>query len=167
MTHAHRLRRLITRFLRREDGAALVEFTIALPMTLLLFAAIVEGSRLLISYQTAIGGVRDAARYLSRVLPTDYCSSGGTVTGYTTQVTNMVSASLSGGTIFPSSIVINSVTPTVACVSGAYRINPAPVATVTANLTVSFPFAGVFSFAGVSISPITANVSDSAKVYGS
>ena len=36
------------------------------------------------SYQMAIGGVRDAARYLARVAPADICNTAGaTLDGYT------------------------------------------------------------------------------------
>ena len=65
-THTYRFS---SRFAEREDGAALVEFALLLPIFLLLFAMAVEGSRTFWSYQTAIAGVRDAARYVARAAP--------------------------------------------------------------------------------------------------
>ena len=64
-----RLRHHLLRLARNDDGVAIVEFAIALPMMLLVFAVIIEGSRLMIAYQSTIAGVRDATRYLSSVLP--------------------------------------------------------------------------------------------------
>ena len=161
------LGRLIHRFRREEDGAALVEFAIVLPMMLLVFAVIIEGSRLMIGFQSAIGGVRDATRYLARVVPADICATGGTVGGYAAQLQIIVGQSVTGGAIFPSGVTVNSVTPTLACVAGVYRVSPAPVASVTANVTITFPFAGIFGLNGGTLAPIVTNVSDSARVFGS
>lgn len=69
------LRHHAARFLRDEDGVALVEFAVVLPMMLLVLAIIFEGTRLLLSYQAAISGVRDATRFLSRVVPATVCAS--------------------------------------------------------------------------------------------
>ncbi len=158
---------LARRFWRDEQGAALVEFAIVLPMMLLVFAVIIEGSRLMIAFQSAIGGVRDATRYLARVVPTDICATGGSVTGYAGQLQTIVGQSTTGGAIFPTSVTVNSVTPSLACVVGTYRISPAPVATVTANISITVPFAGIFTLNGGTLAPITTNVSDSARVFGS
>jgi Flp pilus assembly protein TadG len=56
-----------------EDGVALVEFAIFLPLFLLSFFVIVEFSRTFFSYQGAIAGVRDATRYLARVSDGSVC----------------------------------------------------------------------------------------------
>ena len=154
------------RFLRAEDGAALVEFALVLPMMLIVFAVIIEGSRLMHSFQTAIGGVRDATRFLARVVPADICTTGGSVAGHTAQLQAIVGQSLSGNPVFPIAVTVNSVTPSVTCVVGAYRVNPAPVANVSANVTVAFPFASVFSLIGASPSSLTTTVTDSSRVFG-
>ncbi|MFZ1725987.1 MAG: TadE/TadG family type IV pilus assembly protein [Albidovulum sp.] len=154
------------RFFRDEEGAALVEFAIALPMMLLIFGFIVEGSRLMLSFQSAISGVRDATRFLSRVVPSDICVSGGNLAGYSAQLVTIVGQSVGGSSVFPSFVSVNSVTPSLACVVGTYRMNPAPVAQVTANVTVNFPFSGVFSFFGGGLPAITTDVTDSSRVFG-
>lgn len=157
----------LSRFLREETGAALVEFAVVLPMMLLVFAVIVEGSRLMIAFQSAIGGVRDATRYLARVVPSDICTTGGSVAGYAAQLQTIVGQSTTGGTFLPAGVIVNSVTPTLACVAGTYRVSPAPVASVTANVSITFPFAGIFGLNGGTLAPIVTNVSDSARVFGS
>ena len=154
------------RFARTEDGAALVEFAICLPMMLLVFAVIVEGSRLMLSFQSAISGVRDATRYLARVVPSNVCSTGGTLSGYAAQLQTIVSQSTSGASVFPSAVTVNSVTPSLTCVAGTYRVSPAPVAQVTANVTITFPFAGIFTLVGGSLGQITTNVTDSSRIFG-
>ncbi|MCB2131090.1 MAG: pilus assembly protein, partial [Rhodobacteraceae bacterium] len=56
--------RSLRRLLRRDDGAILVEFALALPILLIFFAVIVEGTRMMKNYHTAISGVRDATRFM-------------------------------------------------------------------------------------------------------
>ena len=53
--------------LKGDHGAALVEFTITLPVLLLFGLGIIEFSRVLYQYHQITTGVADAARYLSRV----------------------------------------------------------------------------------------------------
>jgi Flp pilus assembly protein TadG len=153
-------------FLRQDCGAALVEFAILLPMLLLVFAVMIEGGRLMWSYQTTVAGVRDAARYLARVASSDICITGAGVSSYTGDLENIVRNSVSGDAIFPSGITVNSVTPSISCIAGTYRVSPAPIAQVTASLTITFPFASVFSLAGQSLGTITTTVTDQSKVFG-
>jgi Flp pilus assembly pilin Flp len=157
---------LFRRLRRDEDGVAFVEFAILLPMMLLIFAVIIEGGRLFWSYQATILGVRDAARYLARVAPTDICFSGGSVAGYQGKLVNIVQNASNGNAIFPSGVTVNSVTPSFACVAGNYRGGQAAVATVTANLTVTFPFATIFTFAGGNLGTVTTTVTDQNRIYG-
>lgn len=157
----------LRRLSRDEDGVALVEFALVLPMMLIVFAVIIEGSRMMLSFQSAVSGVRDATRYLARVVPSDYCSAGGSVVGYTAQMRTIVAQSVSGQSVFPSSVTVNSVTPTVSCISGTYRISPAPVTQVTANVTINLPFAAVFALIGATQAAVTTNVTSKARVFGS
>ncbi len=104
---------------------------------------------------------------LSRVLPADICASGGSVGTYTTQLTAIVGQSVSGRSVLPSAVTLNSVTPSFACVTGTYRVSPAAVATVSASITVTYPFSGIFGLIGGSVPTVTTSVADSARVFGS
>lgn len=161
----HILSRLAA-FRRGDGGAALVEFAVMLPILLLVFAVIIEGGRMMWSYQAAVSGIRDAARYLARAVPQDICSTGGSVAGYTAQLEDIVRESISGDAIFPSGMSVTAVTPALTCQAGIYRISPAPVVEVTASLTITFPFAGVFALNGGSRGTINTTISDQSRVFG-
>lgn len=155
------------RRLAREDGAILVEFALALPLLLIFFAVIVEGTRMMKNYHTAISGVRDATRFMSRHLPIDLCAvAPADLNGFDTTLRNIVGQNVSGVTLFPSGIALTSVRATYTCPAGTFHVPPA-VVTVTATMTITFPFSGVFAL--LSASPggtLTATIRDSAKVYG-
>ncbi|KIC15197.1 hypothetical protein RA20_18770 [Leisingera sp. ANG-Vp] len=153
-------------FRRQENGAVLVEFALMLPVMLLVFAVIIEGGRMMWSYQAAISGVRDAARYLARVAPQDICTSGGSVAGYTPQLTAIVRESIQGDTLFPSNLTVTSVAPSLTCQAGTYRVSPSPVVEVRAGLTMTFPFAGVFTLNGGSRPAINTVIADQSRVFG-
>lgn len=154
------------RFARNDDGAVIVEFGLVMPFMLLLFAATVEAAHLMWSYQSVIAGVRDANRYLSRVTPVDICTSGGSVAGLATTLKDIVEDDKDASILFPASITVNSVTPSLSCVSGAYRVNPAPVGTVSANITVQFPLGSILSLFGDGLSSVTTDVSDTSRIFG-
>lgn len=158
--------RLARRFLRDSTGAALVEFAILLPMLLVVFAVIVDGGRLMWSYQTAAAGVRDAARYLARATPSNVCSGSRSVASLTARLEGIVRNSIDGNALFPSGITINSVTPSLTCVTGTYRVSPAPVAQVTARLTVTFPLGDLFSLFDESLGTVTTTITDQSRVFG-
>jgi len=153
-------------FRNRQDGAVLVEFALMLPVMLLVFAAIIEGGRMMWSYQAAVSGVRDAARYLARAAPQDICAAGGSVAGYEPQLTAIVRQSLQGDTLFPASLNVTSVTAALSCHAGSYRISPSPVVEVRANLTMIFPFAGVFTLNGGSRPAVSTVIADQSRVFG-
>ncbi|MGB8621604.1 MAG: TadE family protein [Paracoccaceae bacterium] len=153
-------------FWRDERGAILVEFGLVLPVMLLFFAIMVEGGRMMWSYQAAISGVRDAGRYLARTAPVDICLTGGSLAGYGPALTDIVGRSIGGNELFPAYVTLNSVTPGLACLSGNYRVNPAPISTVSASMTIDFPFAGIMSLFGSGMSSVTTTVSDESRVFG-
>ncbi|NSY39051.1 TadE/TadG family type IV pilus assembly protein [Leisingera sp. ANG59] len=155
-----------TAFRRREEGAVLVEFALMLPVMLLVFAVIIEGGRMMWSYQAAISGVRDAARYLARVAPQNICSSGGSVDAHQPQLLQIVRESITGDALFPARLSVTSVTPSLSCQAGSYRISPAPVVSVRANLTMTFPFAGIFELNGGSRATINTVIADQSRVFG-
>ena len=153
-------------FRRSEDGAALVEFALILPVFLLVLAAVAAFGHWFWVYQSAISGVRDAGRYVARVAPIDICQTGGSLSGYNAMLKNIVEKDITGASIFPSSVTINSVTASLACIAGTYRTSPAPVATVTANMTINLPMASVFSLFGNSLPAITISFSDQSRIFG-
>lgn len=164
-THKRSILRL-RRFRGDERGAILVEFGLILPIMLLFFGLMIEGSRLLWSYQAAIAGVRDAGRYLSRVVPADICTTGGTLAGYATKAKDVVEKDIKDNVMFSSKVTINSVTPTYTCEAGTYRNNPVPVVTVTTNMTIQFPLASIVAMFGGGFTQVTTTFADSARIFG-
>mgnify|MGYP006169453799 CR=1 FL=1 len=152
-------------FARDERGAALVEFAIILPMMLLFLALSVEGARTFWAYQATISGVRDAARFLSRVVDVDICATGGSVSQWDGRLLTIVRDARDGGTVFPSGVTVRSVGATLACESG-FRGGAAGVATVTAKLDIDYPFSGVFTLIGMDLTSVATQVRDQARVIG-
>ncbi len=157
---------LLARFWRDRRGTALVEFAISLPLVLVIFATIVESARTLFAYQAAIAGVRDASRYLARAAPLDICSTGGTLTGFSGKVSDIVILGLDGNSVFPGLVTVDSVVPGHDCTPGAFRVSPVPVATVTATVSIALPFAGLFTLAGVAVPGITTTITDTSRIFG-
>ncbi len=155
-------------FWRQEDGAILVEFALSLPLILILAFLSVESMRLFWSYQAVIAGVRDATRYLARVAPADLCTSGGSVSGYATQLEGIVARSISGATLFPVGVTVTSLTSAHTCVTSlGLRQASVPVATVSANVPIAIPFSQVLGVIGVAPgATITTTVRDQARGYG-
>ena len=156
----------LSRFWRSERGAILVEFALVLPMMLLVFAVIVEGSRMMWSYQAAISGVRDATRYLARILPSDICASGGTADSYAGTITAIVDRSISGGSVVPGGITIQTVTPSFTCHEGSYRGGTVAVAEVAAQVEMTFPLVRVLQFFGAASGRFTTTITDRSRVFG-
>ena len=166
MMHRFQISRRFRTFLDDQRGNQLVEFAILLPILLLLFAIIVEGGRLMWAYQATGAGVRDATRYLARVVPSDICDTGGSVAGWKDKVAGIVRNRQTGGTIFPTGIAVDTVTPRLFCVTGGYRNPTVPVARVTAELTVTFPMQSIFEFLGTTRPTIETVISDQSRVFG-
>lgn len=160
------LARQLGRMRRDEDGSALVEFGLLLPMMLLFFALAIEGGRTFWSYQTTIAGVRDAVRYAGRAAPSNICTEGGSLDGMTDKLTAIVRNASDGAALFPSSISVVSVTPSLTCISGTYRLNQTPVATVTASLQITYPFASVFGLFNIALPTANTSVTDSSRIFG-
>lgn len=154
------------RFLADECGAILVEFAIVMPLMILFFAVTVELARMMWGYQTAIGGVRDATRYLARITPFDICDTAGSVGVTATKLKAIVEKDINGTGLFPTKLTINSVTPSYACVTGTYRHNPVAVGVVTASLTIEFPLSGIMSLFGGSLPTVTTTVTDRSRIFG-
>ncbi len=65
MNRSVRIKRRLTLFARRERGTQMIEFAIALPFMLLMFAGTAELGRLFYQYTTIAKATRVGARYLS------------------------------------------------------------------------------------------------------
>ncbi|MGI1662327.1 TadE/TadG family type IV pilus assembly protein [Palleronia sp. KMU-117] len=159
----------LRRFGRDESGLALVEFAICLPLMILVFGMIIEGSRLMWSFQNSISGVRDATRYLARITPADVCQPGGTTfDDQADRLTAIIRDRIgTGESILPRGVDLVDVTATLDCVVGAYRISPAPVAQLTARVEITHPFASLFAFAGGGVEDsVIVDVSDEARIFG-
>jgi len=157
---------ILTRFWRNDDGAALVEFALLLPTLILFLGLCVEGGRTFWSYQSTVTGVRDAARYLSRVVDADICNTGGSTTEWDAKLGQIVRTTQTGESLFPQAVSVTDVVSSLACNAGSYRGGPAPVATVTASLTIGVPFSGLFSLAGINVTAINTQVTDRTRVLG-
>lgn len=168
MRPAHSSFRRIGRFLRDDSGLAMIEFAICLPLLILVFGMVIEGSRLMWSFQTTISGVRDASRYLARVTPSDVCQPGEVFDGRSAELQVIIEERLGTGTsILPKAVAIIGVFPVLDCVVGTYRISPAPVAEVTARVQITHPFASLFQLIGGTLDQtVTVDVSDQSRVYG-
>lgn len=153
-------------FHKDETGSALVEFALAVPLCLLFFAVAVEGSRTFWAYQTVISGVRDAARFVGRATPNNICAVGGSLSDLDATIARIVSETREGNTLFPASITVSSVSSNLTCITDDFRLDQTPIATVTAVLTIEYPFAPIISLFGSTKTTVTTFVSDSSRIFG-
>lgn len=123
-------------------GAALVEFTITLPLLLILFALIVEVAGVVREHQILNEGTRDAARYLSRV--PDPADAGAVAGARNLALTGSLDASLPNRTAAWSDPTSVQVTVDALDNSAGGLRGPATlqVVTVRATVTVDVPLIG-------------------------
>ena len=164
---ARSLPSLLRRFLRRDRGAALVEFALILPTALVIFAVMYESGRMMFAYQAAVSGVRDAARYTARVLdPNTVCeNSPFDWSVYESAAQQNIEGTLGRpGSLF----TVQSVTITSDCTGAtvALREEDVGVVTVTATVRIDFLFGPVLGLFGTALSGVTARVNDQARIYG-
>lgn len=157
---------LLRGFRQETRGAAFVEFAITLPLILILFAATVDGARMLWSYQKAVAGVRDATRYVSRYSERDLCPSGS-LANFSGPLLRIVRNNVQGTDITPSGVTVVSVVPSLTCPTGTYRNGPVSIATVTATVTITLPFSDVFDLIGVTMNTFDATITDRTRIFGS
>ena len=174
-------RRLLKNFRKDTSGVALVEFAIFLQVFVLALAVVVEGSRIFFSYQGAVVGVRDAARFLARTAPGNICTewaNSGTVDFYDIAMYNALLAIIDEGLAdetgdAPDLVVRGAVgaswicegPPTTGPVT-AYRQTLVPMAQVSATFTIQFPLGDIFDLNGFTIPPITHTVTDRSRIFG-
>lgn len=165
----------ISRFLRRsESGATAVEFVILMPVMMVCFGAIVEGSRIYWNYQGAVSGVRDASRYLARITPEAICGGATNpawrpLPGGATEARRIISRNLGTGSanLFPLAVGVNDVTASYACPDLNLATDPTPVARVQARLDIYLPFGTLFEFFGSrSTSTLQSTITDQSRIYG-
>lgn len=113
----------------RENGVAIIEFTITLPLLLLLMFAGAEVGRLLYQYNTLTKSVEDGARYLaSRVR---MANANGTIAAVTSDAVRLVqygSTLASQPSLLPGTVTVTTQTtaaePNPIIVTATYTYDP-------------------------------------------
>ena len=169
-----RVAQIFRRFRRDRSGATAVEFAILMPIMMVCFGAIVEGARIYWNYQSAVSGVRDAARYLARVTDPEICGGAASTTAANlpngvTVATEIIARNVGSGAtnLFPAAVAVDGIQATYTCPDLNLRTDPTPVAQVQATLTVDLPFGAVFEFFGRrDNAQMTSTVIDQSRIYG-
>ena len=169
----------IRRFARRDDGVALVEFALFLPVFLLGFFVIVEFGRTFFAYQSAVTGVRDATRYFARTIDTDICAGEINGAGQTISVGTASSKDqaylivernmINEVDVLPTNVRIVRTATSYRCVvdAGAYRQVEVPIVQVFARITIVLPLGEILELNGRRLlRNIRTDVSDEFRVYG-
>jgi Flp pilus assembly protein TadG len=179
----------VRKFRRDEEGVALVEFAIFLPVFVLSFFVVVEFSRIFFSYQGAVVGVRDATRYLARVAPAGICDgaiadpNSGTNPGK-----ELVISDTNGNPVavarqiiernmdnesridLPANVFLTTVSTTYECVitvPGEYRQDNVPLVRVAATFRIVLPLGGILELNGLPLIPeVSHEVVDIARIFG-
>jgi Flp pilus assembly protein TadG len=168
---------LLHRFRRTEDGSALVEFAISLPLILVVSFGTIDSMRLFWSYQAAVAGVRDAARYVARMAPDNICSTGASLADHlsarsvnpTTIIDSTLFANAAGSrAVYTGGVTITNVTTAVTCVSTlGLRQAVVPVVRVSADMRITMPFSGILVLVGGNgFGTITTRIIEDARVFG-
>lgn len=169
----------LRRFSRRDDGVALVEFAIFLPIFLLAFFVIVEFGRTFFNYQGAVTGVREATRFAARTLDADICAGevdgGGGILAIAPEASNdvfmtIVRSSLHNESgVLPTNIRVRRVVSSYRCVvrPGAYRQAEVPIARISARLEIILPLGDVLELNGRPVlDRIVTDITDESRVFG-
>ncbi len=175
---ANHLRR-VRQFCRRDDGVALVEFALFLPVFLLAFFVIVEFGRTFFSFQGAVSGVRDATRYAARTLDSDVCegetdgagaviniSRGGSPDVFYTIVERNLINEVG---VLPTNVRLRRVVSSYRCVvsEGTYRQAEVPIVRVRARLEIILPLGDVLELNGRPVlNNIITEVDEESRVFG-
>lgn len=140
----------LRRFVRRRDGAALVEFALIAPLLVALMCGMVEFANAMRQYHVMEKGVRDAARYAARVQ-----LSGCTIpAGAITAARNLaLTGRTSGGTnLLPGWTNANTVSVTVSTCfnnsSSTYR-GRAQMPVIQVQATAPYADLGLISVIGL------------------
>lgn len=169
---------ILRRFQRNTDGATAVEFALLMPVMMVCFGAIVEGARIYWNYQSAVSGVRDAARYAARITDRDICDALGpapTLPGHNLTANfvaeQRIRANMGTGdeNIFPTGVRITNLASRLLCIpTPGHAQELTPVAVVRLQVTVDLPFGEVFEFFGArENAQMVTWITDQARIYGS
>lgn len=147
------MRGLIPLYLRSRRGSAAAEFALILPMLMALLFVMFEGGHYLFVQHQIVKGVRDGARFASRLPFSDYtCSTvAGTAETQIKEVTR--TGKISGGTARVTGWTNGEVTVSVSCpatavTTGIYAsMTNAPRVSVSARV----PYTSLFRALGGSI----------------
>ena len=177
-------------FRNRDEGAALVEFSIIFPIFTLAFFTIVEFSRLFFSYQGAVTGVRDAARYMARTQDVTICDdkSNGFQSAWTTYTRASYDTDIGGSlptdafyaivwrnmrtevtSALPANIEPDQVRYRYFCKAGSSGLSQdlVPMAEMRATFTVTMPLVGILELnGGPLLKPIKRELKDQSRIYG-
>lgn len=170
----------LTDFRKKEEGVALVEFAIFLPLFVLSFFVIVEFSRTFFSYQGAVAGVRDAARYAARTYDPGLCVNANNGSGGTAIIGTAATPDISYGIVernmvnevaaFPENVRIVQVSTNYRCVvpdPGTYRQAEVPIVMVFATIEITLPLGRILELNGRPLIPsITTVIGDESRVFG-
>ncbi len=178
-----KLKSRIRSFREREEGVALVEFAIFLPLFVLSLYVIIEFSRAFFAYQGAVAGVRDAARYAARTMDPGLCvgqaNNGGAIvstgnSGSQDTTYRIIQRSLekqTGSGILPANVSVDTASTSYFCVvpgtAGTYRQAEIAVARVFARIIITLPLSGILEINGGPVIPeITTDIADESRVFG-
>ncbi len=168
---------LLHRFRRAEHGSALVEFAISLPLILVVSLGTIDSMRLFWSYQAAVAGVRDAARYVARMAPDNICTTGASLAAHltarnvnpTTIIDSTLFANAAGSrAVYTGGVTITNVTTGITCVNtlGLRQAN-VPVVRVSADMNITMPFSEILTLVGGDgFGTITTRIIEDARVFG-
>lgn len=168
----------IAAFRRSERGATAVEFAILMPIMMVCFGTIVEGSRIYWNYQGAVSGVRDAARFIARVTDADVCDGRSPATSLpghniiaNAEALERIEANMRTGgneNLFPLGVAITGISTRLFCIPTPGHVAPlTPVAVVRARVQVDLPFGTLFEIFGArDNATMTSWITDQARIYG-
>jgi len=154
---------LLRRLRRSSDGAALVEFTIAAPLLLLLMCGVVEMANAMRQYHVMEKGVRDAARYLAASSANPPCVGVADPPGYSWSQAKTEAKHLalygvtSGGAAFfkgwtdDNTVTVNDGT----CLTNPRGASANPLARVTVTATATYSQLGMLSLIGLASPTLT------------
>ncbi|RWC87343.1 MAG: pilus assembly protein [Mesorhizobium sp.] len=160
-----KIRQFLQRFHHDEQGAALVEIAIVMPLVLLLSAGVFEFSNIFNTRLLLAAGVEDAARYMARCSSDwDTCSALATNLAVNGAVTNG-SARVTGWTTGQVSITkAKSIQAIDSTGTELYLSSTGTVIVVKVSTAYPYPTLGLWSYLG--FGALTLNVFHQERVLG-